>query len=116
MKRSGIDAGTCRHAHHYIGVFPPAVMTLRQVVDDLVKTARHKISELHFHNRFHSVDGKSETRTDDRGFANRCVAHASFSKLFYKTRRGFKYTAVFGNVLSHDDEILVPFHGLVHAI
>lgn len=111
VKGTCSDPTTSGHAHHHIGILSPTPMQLGQVVDDLIETARHKVSELHLDHGLHSGNREAESRPDDGAFAQRRIAHAVFAKPVDKTIRHLEDTAIMANVLSHKDEVIVAFHG-----
>src|SRR5580693_3966075 len=52
MEGTRSNPASGRHPDNHISILPPPVVDFCQVVDDLVKTHRDKISELHFHYAF----------------------------------------------------------------
>src|SRR5688572_23445200 len=105
----------CRHADHDICVLPPAVMDLRQVVDNLVKAYCYKISKLHFHHGLKSFQRHTEAGAYDGTFTKRCITHPLFSKCLYKTFRDLECTTIFRNILSHQHKVLMLLHALVQT-
>ena len=116
MERS--RSGTCagRHANHHICILPPAVVDLSKVVYDLVEAYTHKVGKLHFHHGLVAFDRKAKPCANDGTFAKRGIAYAISSKLRFEPIRDFKYTSVLADVLPHEYQVGVLFHGLPQAI
>ena len=53
--RCGTSPCTCRHPNDNICFFAPTIMCFGQVIYNLVKSNRYKISKLHFHNGFIAI-------------------------------------------------------------
>src|SRR3990172_7632075 len=101
MKGSRFHPRTRGHADHHIGILPPAIMYLSQVIDDLIEPAGNKIGKLHLYYRFKTVYRKSQCSAYNCRFTQGGVAHPFFAKLPDKALCNLKDTAISGNILSH---------------
>src|SRR5687767_4120222 len=116
MKRTCSYGCTGWHSNHHVGMLPPAVMRLRQVVDDLVEPTGDKIGKLHFNNGLEPVDGKSETCSKYSRFTQGRIADTILAKFLHESQRSLEDPAIPCNILAHDDEVGIPAHALAHAI
>src|SRR5688572_33361595 len=104
MKGTCANSTTCRHTNYYISILSPAIMDLCEIVYNLIKTHRNKISKLHFHHAFVSFERQTKSRTNDCAFTQRCISYSFFSKFFYKTFCDLKCTTILSNILAHRSE------------
>ena len=80
-------------------------MYFRQVIYDLVEAYCNKVGELHFHHALIAFEAEPERSTNDSTFAKGSIAYALLTKIFYKTFRYLKCTAIFCNVLAHKYQV-----------
>ncbi len=59
MEGACSGTGSCWHANHYIGILPPAVVNLGEVVYNLVEAHTHKVGKLHFDHGLVAFDRKA---------------------------------------------------------
>src|SRR5690349_14509437 len=116
MKRPGVNSSASRHPNNNIYVLSPAVMSFCKIIYDLVETTSDKISELHLHDRLHAVYGKPKSGAEYSRFAERRITDSFSAKLFHKSQRGFEHSAIFRNILTHDDKILIFTKSQSHGI
>ena len=113
---AGPDAAAYGQAHGHVGVLVPAVVLFGEVVHDLVEAAGDEVAELHLHHRFAAGDAQAQADADDGAFAERGVTDTVGAKLLHETVGDLEDTAVVGNVLPHQHEVIVGEHAFAEAI
>ena len=116
VKRSGSGTCTCRHAHNHICVLTPAPVRLGKVIHNLVEPFCYKIGKLHFNHRLHSINTQTKTGANHCSLTDGCVADTMLSEFFNKAFCNLENAAILSDVLSHQYQLRVFFHGLFQAV
>src|SRR6056297_1759798 len=112
MKRTCANASPVWCSNGDVKRRHPAVLSLGDVVDNLVKATRDKISKLHLYHRLKPFYSQPHSCAQSPGLNNRGIADAIFAKLLNKAFRYFKNPAVLSNILSHDDKLIIFLESL----
>jgi len=116
VKRACGRTGTGWHADDDIGLLSPAVMNFSEVVHDLVETHAHKVCKLHLDHGFVAFDREAKACADDGAFAKWGIAHSIASELGFEAIGNFENSSIFSDVLTHEDQVRIFFHGLTEPI
>ena len=112
MKRTRSYSGTTGHANNYICIFIPAIVHFGQVIHNGIKPTTNEVPKLHFHYRFHSVYGKSHGCRHHSGLTYGGIPDPFLSKSINESFCNFKDPAIFSDVLTQNNQLVVLFHGL----
>src|SRR5262245_4232298 len=99
MKGSGADAPADRAAHDDGDTRAPTVMSLREIVDDLIEATGDEVRELHLDHGDEAVEREPERRSQRAGLDDRRVADTRSAELLEESLRHLEDPAVLGNVL-----------------
>src|SRR6516165_3111721 len=115
LRMKGTCPYTCPGGHpdNNLSRLSPPIMNFSEVIYNLIKAFGDKIRKLHFHNRFESLQAHPQCRANDSAFTKWRITHSGPSEFFNKTFCYFKSSAIFRNVLSHQNKILMFLHALV---
>src|SRR6056297_2003656 len=112
MKGPSPYTTTAGHSDDHIGFFVPTVMYFGQIVYNGVEARAHKIGKLHLYNSFHPVNRQSHSCRNYGRLTDGGVAYSALPKFGNKPFGNFKNTTIVGNILPHDNELVVAKHGL----
>src|SRR6185437_1292131 len=115
MKRTGSDPGSGRHPDDDIGVLSPTVIYLCQIVHYLVEAGRDEIGELHFHDAFETLQAQPQCAAHNGAFAQRRIPDPALTILIHQPVGDLEGAPIFGDVLSHQDKVIVFAHRLVQT-
>ena len=88
------------------------VAVLRGLVDDLLERERQEVLVHDLDDRAHARHRRADARADDRHLGDRRVAHALGAELVEQALRDAHRAAHLGDVLAHDEDVVVLAHRL----
>src|SRR5689334_5724149 len=88
----------------------PAIVRLREHVDDLAVRAADEVHELELGDRTHSGERSAEGSADDRRLSNRSVDHALTAEAMNKSIGDFERAAINTNVFADAEDSGVALH------
>ena len=83
------------------------VAVLRRLVDDLLERERQEVLVHDLDDRAHARHRRADARADDRHLGDRRVAHALRAELVEQALRDGHRAAHLGDVLAHDEDVVV---------
>jgi hypothetical protein len=116
--RAGRPAGAALRPHREGDLYLATrhVAVLRRLVDELLHRERREVLVHDLDDRPHACDRRSDPGSDDRHLRDRGVAHPLWPELLEHPLRDAHGATHLGDVLTHDEDVVVTAHGLAHRV
>ena len=116
--RAGRPAGAALRSqrHGHLDLASGHVAVLGGLLDELLHRQRHEVLVHDLDDRAHAGDGRADAGSDDRHLGDRRVAHALGPELVEHPLRDAHRAAHLGDVLAHDEDVVVAAHRLAHRV
>src|SRR4051794_32964888 len=112
MKWPATHACAGGHADYCVSGCSPAIMNFCKVINNLIEPDRCEICKLHFHNRFITFQRKPQCGAYHSTFTKGCITYPFATEFLQKALRDLKCTPIFGNILTHQDQVVLRLHAL----
>jgi hypothetical protein len=108
--RAPAGAALCPHRQRNLELAARHVAVLGRLVDDLLGRQRQEVLVHHLDDRPHPLHRRADARADERHLRDRGVAHPRRPELREHALRHAHRAAHLGDVLAHDEDVVVVAH------